>query len=167
MKNGVKTDNNTQIRSDEVQVLIFILNGEKYAINLFDVKEVVEASKITSVPHSPMHVRGIINLRGEVTTIINISNLLRIPENTNPESKKSMRFIVLDGSVTDRRTGVIVDDVTSVRMVSITNIDQYSAGSEKTSIILGILKNISEDQNIEKKELITWIDVRKLINGAE
>ena len=59
-------------QEDEIQVVEFIIGEDKFAVNLFDIKEIVEASRITPLPHAPSHIRGIIDLRGEITTIIDL-----------------------------------------------------------------------------------------------
>jgi Chemotaxis signal transduction protein len=65
-------------QEDEIQVVEFIIGDDKFAINLFDVREIVEASKITPLPHASSYIRGIIDLRGEITTIIDLRQLLQI-----------------------------------------------------------------------------------------
>ena len=90
----------------------FILGDNKFAINLFDVREIVESIRITSLPHAASHIKGIINLRGEITTVIDLKSVLQIEKN-NSVSQIDSRFIVLDDSVTHTKTGVLVDDVTS------------------------------------------------------
>jgi Chemotaxis signal transduction protein len=90
--------------NEEVQVVEFIIGDDKFAVNLFDVKEIVEASKITPLPHAPPYIRGIIDLRGEITTIVDLRQLLRITKGNSADTE-DLRFIVLDESVTDGKTG--------------------------------------------------------------
>ena len=111
--------------NEEVQVVEFIIGDDKFAVNLFDVKEIVEASKITPLPHAPAYIRGIIDLRGEITTIVDLRQLLKITKGKSGDTE-DLRFIVLDESVTDGKTGVVVDEVTSVLTVNVADIDQTS-----------------------------------------
>ncbi|EQA38004.1 CheW-like protein [Leptospira inadai serovar Lyme str. 10] len=57
------------------QLLSFTLVGELYGIELEDCKEVDHNKNILKVPHSPEHVLGIVNLRGDVVTILNLMAL--------------------------------------------------------------------------------------------
>jgi len=47
--------------------------------NLFDVKEIVEYTRITPLPGSARYIKGIIDLRGEITTIIDLKEKMGIP----------------------------------------------------------------------------------------
>ncbi|MDO8842066.1 chemotaxis protein CheW, partial [Methanocalculus sp.] len=50
--------------SGSVQVVEFVLGDETFAIDLFDVREVVEYTRISALPNSPSYIKGIIDLRG-------------------------------------------------------------------------------------------------------
>lgn len=54
-------------KKKDIQVVEFILGNEHFAIDLFDVREVVEYTNITKLPNSPPYIKGIIDLRGEIT----------------------------------------------------------------------------------------------------
>jgi len=151
---------------DEVQVVEFILGEDKFAINLFDVREIVESFRITPLPHAASHVKGIIDLRGEITTVIDLKSVLRITQKTSVGQVDS-RFIVLDDSVTNVKTGILVDDVTSVMTVPISDIDQTSHSGEESTYILGIIKKSSGDRDDTRKELLIWIDIKALLKGTE
>lgn len=151
--------------NEEVQVVEFIIGDDKFAVNLFDVKEIVEASKITPLPHAPAYIRGIIDLRGEITTIVDLRQLLRITKGKSADTE-DLRFIVLDESVTDGKTGVVVDEVTSVLTVNVADIDQHSHGAGEDSHILGVIKKDVGERGESKKELVIWIDMSGLIREA-
>jgi len=151
--------------NEEVQVVEFIIGDDKFAVNLFDVKEIVEASKITPLPHAPAYIRGIIDLRGEITTIVDLRQLLKITKGKSGDTE-DLRFIVLDESVTDGKTGVVVDEVTSVLTVNVADIDQTSHGSGEDSHILGVIKKDVGEKGESKKELVIWIDMSGLIREA-
>lgn len=163
----IKTQSGTEVQEDEVQVVEFIIGEDKFAVNLFDVREIVEASKITPLPHAPSHIRGIIDLRGEITTIIDLRQLLWIAT-PKDASVADLRFIVMDDTVSSQKTGIVVDEVTSVLTVPVTDIDQATnGGAEEGGHILGIIKKEIGERGESKKELIIWIDVRQLISNME
>jgi purine-binding chemotaxis protein CheW len=160
----LKTHAGNNEQDDEIQVVEFLIGEDKFAVNLFDVREIVEASKITPLPHAPSHIRGIIDLRGEITTIIDLRKLLLIPA-AKDASTADLRFIVMDDTVSSQKTGIVVDEVTSVLTVPVTDIDQAArGGTEEEGHILGIIKKEVGERGESRKELVIWIDVRKLIS---
>ncbi|PWR70367.1 chemotaxis protein CheW [Methanospirillum lacunae] len=161
---NIKAQSGKEVKEDEVQVVEFIIGEDKFAVNLFDVREIVEASKITPLPHAPSHVRGIIDLRGEITTIIDLRQLLRIKA-AKDVSTADLRFIVMDDTVSSQKTGIVVDEVTSVLTVPVTDIDQATnGGADDRGHILGVIKKEVGERGESRKELVIWIDVRELIS---
>ena len=148
--------------TEEVQVVEFLLGEDTYAVNLFDVREIVEASKITPLPHAPTHIRGIIDLRGEITTIIDLRALIGASKTTSSDSEDP-RIIVLDESVTNGKTGVVVDEVASVLTVPLSDIDQSGRGTDDDNFILGVIKKEVGEKGESRKELVIWIDICGLI----
>lgn len=55
------------------QYLIFTLNAESFAIDILNIKEIIEYGQLTEVPMMPETVRGVINLRGAVVPVIDLS----------------------------------------------------------------------------------------------
>ncbi len=165
MDNSTLTKSEDEAKGNEVQVVEFILGEDKFAINLFDVREIVESFRITPLPHSAPHVKGIIDLRGEITTVIDLKTVLQVKKSTKGQTDS--RFIVLDDSVTTTKTGILVDDVTSVMTVSSSDIDQTSHTRDDNSYILGIIKKASDNRNDTRKELLIWIDIKTLLKGTE
>ncbi len=59
-------------RSTTNQYLTFTLDGEQYAVEVYDVKEVLEYTTVTKVPRTHEFMRGVINLRGSVVPVIDL-----------------------------------------------------------------------------------------------
>lgn len=75
-----KTPVTSEKMAETIQVVEFVLGSEHFAVDLFDVKEVVEYTTITKLPNVPAYVRGIIDLRGEINMIIDLKQRLNITE---------------------------------------------------------------------------------------
>jgi purine-binding chemotaxis protein CheW len=150
-----------------IQVVEFVLGDEHFAIDLFDVKEVVEYTTITKLPNVPAYVRGIIDLRGEITMIIDLKQRLNITEGST-KSLDASRIIVLDDKIAKSKIGILVDDVTSVSTFEGDQVDHTSASvsKEETSII-GIIKRKIKVKDKEINELIIWIDIKQLLNDID
>lgn len=148
-----------------IQVVEFFLGNRHFAIDLFDVREVVEYTTITILPRTPPWVKGIIDLRGEITVIVDLREKLHIHE-TSEIPEEDQRIIVLDEKVTGKKSGILVDDVTSVSTFDAAEVDRdqdtfIRDGSAAT--ILGIIKKKVREKERDQNELIIWIDVKKLL----
>jgi purine-binding chemotaxis protein CheW len=148
----------------QIQVVEFTLGTEHFAIDLFDVREVVEYTAITKLPNVPAYVRGIIDLRGEITMIIDLRQRLNITEE-RVNAPETSRIIVLDDTIASSKIGILVDDVTSVSTFEPEQVDYTSASvsREETSII-GIIKRKVRVREKEINELIIWINIRHLLS---
>jgi len=154
-------------RSGTIQVVIFTLGEEQFAIDLFDVKEVVEYTTITKLPNVPAYIRGIIDLRGEITMIVDLKHRLNITTDDTFAADTS-RIIVLDDKITRSKIGILVDDVTSVSTFEGGQVDYTSASvSKDDTAIVGIIKKKVKIKDREANELIIWIDVRQLLSGID
>jgi len=150
-------------RQGNIQIVEFVLGKECFAIDLFDVKEVVEYTTITKLPNVPAYVKGIIDLRGEITTIIDLKHRLNI-EPSREIIAESSRIIVLDDNVTGSKIGILVDDVSSVSTFEDRHVDYTSASvSKEDTNIIGIIKRKIKVKEKEKNELIIWIDIKQLL----
>ena len=154
-----------------VDILEFDLGGESYAMDIQIAREIVEMLPITPIPRAPGHVTGLLNLRGEITTIINIHHLLGI--NPSKERDEQNIMVLIPDAFENTSVGIIVDEVHSVLTVDANNIDTNVKGvhSELTDYVHGIIK-LSQDESGkpdsdesagEEKRLIIWIDVRKIL----
>jgi purine-binding chemotaxis protein CheW len=158
------TGTGTKSMEKSFQVLEFLLGKEHFAIDLFDVREVVEYTPITQLPNTPSYMKGIIDLRGEITTIIDLKDRLHIPVNGS-QKEEDGRIIVLDEKVTGVKTGILVDDVLAVSTFDKSDVDAAStAGAGDDEAILGIIKKKSKDRENEISELVIWIDIRQTMS---
>ncbi len=96
-----------------MQLVSFHLAQEVYGIEITKVREIILMGEITQVPQTPLHVKGLINLRSLVIPVIDLRILFGLPEGElTPES----RIMVID--VLGKTIGIIVDAVSEVLRVS-------------------------------------------------
>lgn len=157
-----QTKSRDEIMEESFQVVEFLLGQEHFAIDLFDVKEVVEYTRITKLPNSPTYIKGIIDLRGEITTIIDLKQQLAITSNTVASEEES-RIIVLDDRMTHSKIGIMVDDVLTVSTYSASQVDETATSGDESTYILGIIKKKIKDRDKESTQLVIWLDVKKLL----
>jgi purine-binding chemotaxis protein CheW len=146
-----------------VDVVEFELGGERYALDIQLAREIVEMIPITPIPRAPPYISGVINLRGEITNIMNLNTLLGLP---NQEIRDNQKIIVLvPDAAGGSNVGIIVDDVSSVTQVTESDIEHIGEGfaSEFSSFVKGIIKVKSEETEKKGKSLIIWIDMQKVL----
>jgi purine-binding chemotaxis protein CheW len=104
------------------QYLTFVLSGEVFAIGILAIKEIIEYTRPTAVPMSPEYVRGVINLRGAVVPVLDLS--VRFGKQASPVTKRTCVVIVEVAAGAERHViGVIVDTVTAVLDIPATDIE--------------------------------------------
>jgi len=103
------------------QYLTFLVGKDKLAIAINDVNEIIEISTITRVPMTPDYIKGVINLRGNVVPVVDLS--ARLGHSVSDISKRSC--IVLVEIVTGEEVqsiGMLVDQVNEILEIPKENI---------------------------------------------
>ena len=146
---AVMQENNQQV----FRWVTFRLADEIYGINVMQVQEVLRMTDVAPVPGSPHYVMGIINLRGNVVTVLDTRKLLDLATSDITDTSRIM--IIESGKVT---VGLLVDSVAEVVNIALSDIDPPpSVGNDEGSrYIQGVY---SSDQQI-----LILIDLNKLIN---
>lgn len=104
------------------QYLTFLLSGEMYAVGILNVKEIIEYGQLTEIPMMPAFIRGVINLRGSVVPVIDLS--ARFGGQQIEVSRRTCIVIIEIGSEEERHDiGVVVDAVSEVLEVSAADIE--------------------------------------------
>ncbi|WP_292936418.1 chemotaxis protein CheW [Noviherbaspirillum sp.] len=108
---GVATEEPSTV--DHAQYLTFMLGGESFAIGILVIKEIIEYGNVTVVPMMPEFIRGVINLRGAVVPVVDLSARFgRKPSETTRRTCIVIIEVMADGDRQD--VGVIVDTVNAV-----------------------------------------------------
>lgn len=92
-----------------IKYVSFMLNAERYALSAAKISEVLRYTDITPVPGSPDFILGIINLRGNVVTVVDARTMFGLER--RPPARQS-RIIVVE--IEDFIAGVLVDQVAAV-----------------------------------------------------
>lgn len=110
----------------DTQYLTFLINGEMFAINILGVKEIIEYGNITPIPMMPSFIRGVINLRGAVVSVVDLS--ARFGYAPADITRRSC-IVIIEGvhPREDERNsqdiGVVVDSVSEVLSISPSEIE--------------------------------------------
>ncbi len=104
------------------QYLTFTLGGEMFAIEILNIKEIIEYGSLTTVPMMPEFVRGVINLRGRVVPVIDLS--VRFGRQAAETTKRTCNVIIevqAEGETID--IGIVVDAVSEVLEIPASEIE--------------------------------------------
>jgi len=153
--------NEVEVRKDQsndevLQWVTFQLEEETYGINVMQVREVLRYTEIAPVPGAPDYVLGIINLRGNVVTVIDTRSRFGLVEG---EITDNTRIIVIESE--HQVIGILVDSVAEVVYLRSSEIDTTpSVGTDESA------KFIQGVSNRDGKLLIL-VDLNKLLSDEE
>lgn len=149
----------TQQTSIEQKFLSFFLAGEEYGIEILKVQEIIGLLPITRVPRTPDFVRGVINLRGKVITVIELR--LKFGLAAIESTPETCIIVVQTGGL---EIGIIVDKVSEVLAIAANDIEEAPSfgAAVNTDYILGIGKSqgkvkllLNIDQVLSTQDLVT------------
>lgn len=133
-----------------MQIVVFKLGEEHFAVETDRVQSINDTMGITKVPKAPSYIKGLINLRGSIKSLVDINLLLNVIP-----GKEQDNIIIL--TVEDEEIGISVDEVEEVLDIDEKNIQKVDKdGNNSQPYIKGIL-------NYDDK-LLTIIDIDKLLN---
>lgn len=136
------------------QWVTFRLGDETYGIDVLQVQEVLRVSEISPVPGALSFVIGIINLRGNVVTVLDARHRFGLPPK---ESDDASRIIVVDAF--DKVVGLLVDSVSEVAYVPASEIESPpTVGTDDNAKFVSGVCN-------REGELLILIDLAKLLNA--
>jgi purine-binding chemotaxis protein CheW len=99
--------------ADELQLVVFSLGREEFAVEVTQVREIMRMEEITRMPKSPPFVEGIINLRGQIIAVVDLARRLNLE---SADRGIDTRIIVVEAE--EIKVGMIVDSVSEVLRIS-------------------------------------------------
>ncbi|WP_243386882.1 chemotaxis protein CheW [Bacillus kexueae] len=145
----------TQTAVNELKVIVFQLEEKEYGIFVQDVKSIEKIVHITRVPGTPSYIKGVINLRGVVTPIIDLRTRFSLEEKIDDQTR------VIISSKNNVDVGLIVDAAHDVIDITEDQIEPKPevVGGVESSFIKGVTK-------IDKR-LIMLLDIDKVLEGQD
>lgn len=132
-----------------MQVVIFKLKDEQFAVETSKVQTISEAITVTKVPKAPEYVKGLINLRGTVISLLDINLLL------DAEKSEGNQQSVIILKLEDELIAISVDQVDEVLEIDESIIENVKEDTKK-AYVKGIINFIDR--------IVTFIDIDKLIS---
>lgn len=139
-----------------LQWVTFRMDNETYGINVMQVQEVLRVTEIAPVPGAASYVLGIINLRGNVVTVIDTRQRFGLIQR---DLDDATRIVIIEAS--DQVVGMLVDSVSEVVYLRVSEIESApNVGNEENSKFIQGVCNRND-------ELLILVDLNKLLTEDE
>lgn len=151
------SNHSSNVSDEVIQWVKFRLDEEVYGINVMQVQEVLRLPEIAPVPGAPDYVMGIINLRGNVVTVIDTRKRFGLFQK---EPDDSTRIVIIE--VDSQVIGILVDSVAEVvnlRTSEIETTPNLGEDNESSKYIQGV--------HSKGDDILILVDVNKMLTESE
>lgn len=141
---------------EEIQLVVFSLGREEFAVEVTQVREIMRMEEITRMPKTPHFVEGIINLRGQIIAVVELAKRLNLEGGSR---SGETRIIVVEAE--DIKVGMIVDSVSEVLRVGADAVEP--SPTLTTDVSAAFLQGVVKQDN----RLIILLDLTKVLSLQE
>lgn len=139
--------------NDLLQVVVFRLAGEEYAVDINQVREIIKWIDVTKIPDTPEFIDGVINLRSNIIVVVDLEVKLGLKHKA---VDSHTRIVILE--IAGNAVGIVVDEVSEVLKIPSSDIHEPPAAiSQKLGS--DYLKGVA----IVGKRLLILVDFDKLL----
>lgn len=139
------------------QYVVFRLDREEFGIDIMTVREIMPYEESTKIPNSPDFIEGVINYRGKVIPIINLSRRFRLELK---ESTGDTRIIVIN--IGDKEVGFVVDEASQTLRLTKDKVDP--APDIISEVDRRYIKGVGK---IDEKRLLILLDLERILTDKE
>lgn len=141
---------------DTIKIIVFQLQNEQYGVNIQQVRSIEKLQNVTPVPGTADFIKGVINLRGDITPVIDLKDRLQIGKT---EYTDHTRVLIIN--IENIQLGLIVDTATDVLDIepSIIEAPPEVIGGVTEEYLSGVAK--TEDR------LLILLDLERILNFQE
>jgi len=150
----------TQPLGDSIEVVEFLLAHERYAVESSYVREVYPLENLTPLPCTPAFVLGIVNLRGEIVSVIDARKFFDLPQTGLPDLNKVI--VLKSGNMV---FGILADVILGVRRIALAEIqpslptltgirDKYLKGiTPERTVVLDAGKLLADEELVVQEQV--------------
>jgi purine-binding chemotaxis protein CheW len=151
---------NTEVdKSTLVQLIVFKLGKEEYALHIDQIKEVVLTPGIAKIPQTPPYIKGVANIRGNVIAIVDLERKFNLDLEEVEEEVNSHYTLVVESA--DFKIGILVKEVPNTLTVSENNIDKSSTVLQYSNLDQECIKGIVKSEG----RMIIMVDMIKMMDA--
>lgn len=148
-----------QLQGKSVQLIVFNLGGDRYALEIDKVKEIVPTPSVSRLPHAPEYMKGVANIRGSVMVIMDLEEKFEL---LKPEEIKEKHFTLVIKNE-QFKAGIMVSEVPTTLKVQGDIIEGSSGIMSNTVLDETFIKGL-----IKKEDgMIILLDIIELIRSDE
>jgi len=148
-----------KLRGQSIQLIVFKLGGERYALEIDKVKEIVPIPTISKLPRAPKYIKGVANIRGSVMVIMDLEEKFELFR--SEEIKEKTFTLVIKN---DRfRAGILVSEVPTTLKVQGDIIESSSGIMSNTVLDETFIKGLIK----QEQGMIILLDIIELIESDE
>lgn len=141
--------------NDSKQFCTFFINGLFFGIEVLKVQEVIRYQEMTSVPLAPATIRGLINLRGQIVTAIDLRRRLELPARSDDQLPMNVVVRTDDGAVS-----LLVDEIGDVVEI------QDDVRERPPETLRGVARELVTGVYKLKERLLLILDTEKTVTLA-
>lgn len=169
----MSSDHNAGTALQAGQYLMFTLGEETFGCRIACIREIIECPPMTAIPLTPAFLRGVINLRGAVVPVIDLS--VRFERGATRLAERTCIVIVeVAGAEGPQLLGVIVDGVTEVLEVNTADLEMRPSlgGGIRADFVAGMIRRADQfvlaldmDKVLSGDELARLVDIQQQAHG--
>jgi purine-binding chemotaxis protein CheW len=143
--------------TDMLQLVVFELGGEEFGVEIMNVQEIIRMPEMTQIPQSPDFVEGVINLRGRIIVVVNLSKRFNM---RSRDAGDNSRIIVVE--IGNAVVGMIVDSVNEVLRIPASSVEPAPE-----LVISKISRNYLKGVGKIDKRLLILLDLARVMTVEE
>ncbi|MBL4575388.1 MAG: chemotaxis protein CheW [Opitutaceae bacterium] len=159
------SENNNELNEHEDQYLTFVLGEEEYGVDILRVQEIRGWDTVTSIPNAPAYIKGVINLRGTIVSIVDLRERFGM-DSVEYNDLTVVVVLRVKGDEKERIMGIVVDAVSEVYNFSDSGIKDapdmgyainmdYMKGMATIEEKMIIILNIDELMSLKDLDVVT------------
>lgn len=148
------TETNTLSKS--VELLTFKLSEQEYSLDIMCVREIRGWTQATPLPHSPIYMKGVINLRGAVLPVMDLAQRLGLPVTEHTD-----RNVIIVVKHEDTLAGLLVDAVSDI--IALTEEDMQPPPDAAAGLSQGVIKSLT----LIEDRMIRTLDLSQLVTTLQ
>lgn len=124
------------VENDALECVAFSVSGQLYCLDIMNVREIRRWAKVTTLPHAEAHVLGVMNLRGNVVPVYDLSAHFGLGQTAT-----SPRNVVIIADISGQTFGLLVESVSEIMAVSRSDVQDTPTGAkgDQVNLIQGLI----------------------------
>ncbi|HLF35374.1 MAG TPA: chemotaxis protein CheW [Cyclobacteriaceae bacterium] len=153
-----------ETRKQPVQLIVFTLGDEYYGIRIEQIKEVTFTPPLSRMPKTPLYLKGIANIRGEIVAVIDLEERLGIKkQNPAPHESPSTGYTMVIDKEEDYTIGFIVQEIPHNLKIPFIDMDDTAFSEFASKFNKEFLEGIAKHND----QVIIVLNINKILSDEE